>query len=79
MQSVIISHLDELRRKKGLVEGRDISVRAVARETDLALGTVQRVASSDSKQLAGVKLGTIEILSEYFGVEIGDLIERVKA
>ncbi|RYX81060.1 XRE family transcriptional regulator [bacterium] len=77
MESVIRSHFNDLRRKKATREGRDISVRAVARETNLSLPTVQRVASSDSEGLSGVKLGTIEVLSKYFGVGIGELIERV--
>lgn len=75
MQSVIHSHFNELRRKKGLSERRDISVRAVARDTGLALTTVQRIASEDEKKLAGVSVGTLEKLCAYFGVGVGELIE----
>jgi len=75
MHSVIYSHFNELRRKKSLAEGRDISVRAVARETNLALVTVQGMASPDSAAPAGVRLSTIEALCKYFGVGVGELIE----
>ncbi len=76
MQSVIRSHFNDLRRQKGAREGRDISMKTVAHETNLSFPTVQRVASSDSKGLSGVKLGTIDVLAKYFGVGIGELIER---
>lgn len=73
MQSVIYSHFNELRRKKAVAENRDISIRAVARETELALTTLQRVA--DSKKVGGVRVSTLEALCRYFGVGVGDLIE----
>lgn len=73
MQSVIYSHFNDLRRKKGTAEGRDLSVRAVARETQMPLTTIQRVASSET--VASVRIGTLEALCKYFGVGIGDLVE----
>lgn len=76
MQSVIQSHFNDLRRKKGLEEKRDISLRTVARETKLALGTVQRMASETDEGFAGVRISTLETLCKYFGVSsIADLIE----
>ena len=80
MQSVIYSHFNELRRKKGLAEGRDISVRAVARETKLALVTVQRIATSEKEGITGVRVSTLETLCDYFNVSsISDLIEYRKS
>ncbi|RYX81042.1 XRE family transcriptional regulator [bacterium] len=73
MQSVIYSHFNELRRKKSLSENRDISVRAVARETNMTLGTVQRVANSET--VGSVRIQTLEALCRYFGVGVGELIE----
>ena len=76
MQLVVESRFHELRRRKALEEGRDISLRTVARETELALATVQRVASTDKDKVAGVRLSTLNALCDYFKVNsISELIE----
>lgn len=73
MQLVIHSHFNELRRRKSLVEGRDISVRAVARETNMPFATVQRVANQAT--VGSVRIQTLEPLCKYFGVGVAELIE----
>ena len=73
--NMIRSHFQDLRRKKALEERRDISLRTVAKETGLALGTVQRV---NSGHIDKVYLSTLETLCRYFGVQsISELIEYV--
>lgn len=76
MQSVVLSHFNDLRRQKAAMEKRDLSMRTVARETEIALSTLIRVASSDT--VSGVRVSTIEKLCGYFGVGIGELIEYRK-
>ncbi|MBW3635795.1 MAG: helix-turn-helix transcriptional regulator [Armatimonadetes bacterium] len=76
MQVVVESRFHELRRRKALAEGRDISLRTVARETELALATIQRVASTDTSKVAGVRLSTLDALCRYFNVSsISELVE----
>lgn len=72
---MIVSKVDDLRRKKAFEEKRDISLRTMAKETNLAVGTVQRLVKGDVER---VYLSTLNTLCEYFGVrEIGELIEYV--
>ncbi|BCM88710.1 hypothetical protein IAD21_00552 [Abditibacteriota bacterium] len=79
MQCVIYSHFNDLRRNKAAREGRDISIRAVARETNLALATVRRMANPTEEGFAGVRISTLETLCSYFEVSsIADLIEYRK-
>ncbi|BCM89373.1 hypothetical protein IAD21_01219 [Abditibacteriota bacterium] len=75
MQSVIQSHFNELRRKKGLAENRDISIRAVARETGIAHTTLLRIAAN-GEEVQGIRLSTVNALCVYFGVnDINELIQ----
>jgi DNA-binding Xre family transcriptional regulator len=79
MQSVIYSHFNDLRRRKAATEGRDISIRTVAKETKLAQATVQRLASPKAEGFAGVRISTLETLCDYFNVaSISELIEYRK-
>ncbi len=76
MECVMISRFNELRRRKALEEDRDISLREVARESKLALGTIQRVASNDPELVGALRLDTINALLRYFGLNrIDELIE----
>lgn len=75
MQNVIYSRFNDLRRQKGLAENRDISIRAVARETGIAHTTLLRIAAN-GEDVQGVRLSTINVLCGYFAVKsVADLIE----
>jgi DNA-binding Xre family transcriptional regulator len=72
---MIVSKIDHLRRAKALAEGRDISIRAVAKEAKVSLSAVQRLRGAAS---GGVTLATVVALCEYFNVSsVADLIEYV--
>ena len=72
---MIRSKVADLRRKKAFDEKRDLSVRTMAQETGLAVGTVQRLVKGDTER---VYLSTLNTLCHYFGVKhIGDILEFV--
>jgi DNA-binding Xre family transcriptional regulator len=69
------SKFDTLRRRKALSENRDLSIRTVAAESGLAVGTIQRVRSGDAGK---VNLSTVETLCRYFAVSsIAEVIEYI--
>jgi DNA-binding Xre family transcriptional regulator len=73
--NMIRSKFDRLRREKAATENRDISLRTVATETGLALGTVLRL---NKGQVERVYLTTLDTLCKYFQLqEIGQLIEYI--
>jgi DNA-binding Xre family transcriptional regulator len=73
---MIVSKFDDLRRHKAYMEKRDISLRKVAEETGLALGTIQRV---NKGEVAKVNLSTLETLCRYFDVaSLSELVEYRK-
>lgn len=73
--AMIKNNFDKLRRSKALVENRDISLRKVAEESGLSVGTIQRVRQGET---AKVYVSTIETLCRYFCVtSISELIEYV--
>ena len=72
---VFTSFFDDLRRKKAFVEGRDISLRMVARESGVSLSTVQRIKRGE---LSKLNLATVDTLCGYFGVKsLTELLEYV--
>ncbi|RYZ86585.1 MAG: XRE family transcriptional regulator [Proteobacteria bacterium] len=75
MESVILSHFDDLRRKKAFEEKRNLPLRTIAEETGLALTTLNRVSKS-SGDIQNVRLSTINTLCNYFKVSVGELIEH---
>lgn len=75
MDGVILSHFNDLRRKKAANENRNITMRVVANETGLALTTLSRVSKNDG-DIQNVRLSTVNALCNYFGVSICDLIEH---
>ena len=69
------SHFDELRRRKACAENRNLPIRTIAQETQLAITTIQRVKTGS---LNGTQLSTVEKLCQYFQADsISDLIEFV--
>ncbi len=72
---MICSRFDDLRREKSYKEKRNLSLRTIAQETGLAVGTVQRLNNGDMER---VYLSTLDTLCGYFGLkEVGELIEYV--
>jgi len=72
---LIKTKFDELIRKKEYEEGKDFPLRAIAAQTGLAIGTVQRLRKGD---VSRVYLSTLDTLCAFFGVkEIGDVLEYV--
>jgi DNA-binding Xre family transcriptional regulator len=70
---MIVSRIDYLRRAKALAEGRDISLRTVAREAGVSVNAVQRLRGAYP---GGVTLATVDLLCRYFDVKtVADLIE----
>ena len=70
---MIKTKFDELIRRKEYMEGRDLTLRTIAAETGLAIGTVQRLRKGDTSR---VYLSTLDTLCGYFAVEaIGDVLE----
>jgi DNA-binding Xre family transcriptional regulator len=69
---MIVSRIDYLRRAKALAEGRDISLRTVAKEAGVSVNVVQRLRG---QYPGGVTLASVELLCKYFGVGVGELIE----
>ncbi len=73
---MIKSQFEDLRRKKALKERRDLSLRTIAKETGLALNTVQRVNNGNIDK---VYLSTLNTLCAYFKVNsISELVEFVE-
>lgn len=70
---LIVTRFDELRRAKEARENRDLPLRTIAEETELALSTVHRFKTG---QIEGVRISTLEALCRYFDVKtIAELIE----
>lgn len=69
------SKFDELRWAKAAREKRNISLREIARESGLSLGTLQRVSTGN---LESVNMSTLAGLCRYFAVRsISELVEYV--
>lgn len=74
-RGVFTSRFNDLRRKKAYAEGRDLSLRQVARESGVSLSTLQRI---NRQQLSRLNLATVDQLCRYFGVRsVAELIEFV--
>ena len=71
---MITSHLDALIRKKAAADNRRLSIRRVAKETKLAINTIQRLKEI-TPNIESIHFSTLEKLCCYFGVGIGELIE----
>lgn len=70
---MIESKFQALRFQKSAQEQRTITLREIARETHLSLGTVQKLSKGS---LQGIKIETLDALCRYFGVSsIAELIE----
>jgi DNA-binding Xre family transcriptional regulator len=70
---MIVSKFDLLRRQKAFSERRDLSLRKVAEESGLALGTIQRMNNGD---ISKVHVTTLNALCRYFKLKsVSDLIE----
>jgi DNA-binding Xre family transcriptional regulator len=72
---MIVSRIDHLRRAKALAEGRDISLRTVAKEAGVSMNVLQRLRGTYP---GGVTVASLETLCRYFGVKsVSELIEYV--
>lgn len=70
---MIRSNFDKLRRRKAFQENRNLPLRAIAQETGLSLGTIQRVSSGSMER---INMSTLDALCGYFDVAtIAELIE----
>ncbi|HEY0074975.1 MAG TPA: helix-turn-helix transcriptional regulator [Abditibacteriaceae bacterium] len=70
---MIKSNFEDLRRKKAFEEKRKLTLRTIADETGLSLGTVHRVSSGEIEK---VYLSTIDTLCAYFGCTVGEFLNR---
>lgn len=74
-RGMFTSRFNDLRRKKAYAEGRDLTLRMVARESGVSLSTIQRI---NRQQLSRLNLATVDQLCRYFGVRsVAELIEFV--
>jgi putative transcriptional regulator len=71
---MIRSKLKRLRLEKEEKEGRKLTLRVIADETGLAVGTVQKLMVS---RFDRIEVPTIEALCTYFECGIGDLLEFI--
>jgi len=72
---MILSKIDDLVREKEYREKRRLSLATIAKETDLAIGTVQKLRRGE---VSRVYLSTLDTLCAYFGVQvIGEVLEYV--
>ena len=72
---MIISHFENLSRRKEYRESRDLSVRTISEETRLSQGAILRVKNAT---MARISLSTLEALCRYFEVKgLNNLIEYV--
>ncbi len=70
---MIVSKFDLLRRQKAFEERRDLSLRTVAEESGLALGTIQRMNNGD---ISKIHITTVNALCRYFKLKsVSELIE----
>lgn len=72
---MIRSRMPLLRAEKEIREGRKLTVRVIADETDLSPGAVQRLMTLDAER---VDFSTLNRLCKYFNCGIGDLLEYVE-
>ena len=73
---MIRSKIDDLVRGKEYREKRRLSLATIAKETGLAIGTVQKLRNGD---VSRVYLSTLDTLCRYFDVDqIGDVLEYDK-
>lgn len=71
--ALINSNFQKLRREKAARENRDLPLRTIAEEAQLALATVHKISTGN---VSGVRLSSIDALCHYFGVSsIAELIE----
>jgi putative transcriptional regulator len=72
---MIRAKIDDLIREKEYREKRRLSLKTIAGETGLAIGTVQKLRRGD---VSRVYLSTLDTLCGYFGAgTIGDVLEYV--
>ena len=75
VKHMIRSKIDDLIREKEYKEKRRLSLATIAKETGLAIGTVQKLRNED---VSRVYLSTLDTLAVYFALtEIGQLLEYV--
>lgn len=67
------SQLRVLLAQKEQREGRSISLREVVRTTEVPISTVMGMANNTLKR---VPLDELNILCEYLGCEVGDILKR---
>lgn len=69
------SNFETLRRKKEYEENRDLTLRQIAADSGLSLGTIQRVKKGEMDR---IYLSTLDALCRYFKVKnVGELIEYI--
>jgi DNA-binding Xre family transcriptional regulator len=70
---MIESKFQTLRWQKAAQENRDITLREIAEQTQLSLGTIHKMSKGTVK---GVRIETLDALCRYFAVSsISELIE----
>ncbi|RYX83981.1 XRE family transcriptional regulator [bacterium] len=72
-QGMIESKFQSLRFQKSAREQRTITLREIADQTNLSMGTVQKLAKGS---VQGVRIETLDALCRYFGLKsLADLVE----
>ena len=71
---IIRSNFEKLRHKKAFEEDHDLSVRSIAKESGLSDSTIQ---SMKSEELGRIDGKIINALCNYFGYDVGELVEHV--
>ncbi len=72
---MLVSKFDNLRRKKAFEEGRDLTLRTIAEESDLSLTTINQI---NGGKVANVHVHTLAKLCAYFQVQsLSELVEYV--
>lgn len=72
---MIISRVPELRLEKERREGRKLPIRVISEETGLSSGAVFRLLSDKVER---VDTATLDVMCNYFGCGVGDLLEHTK-
>ena len=69
---MIVIHLGKLMRKKAYEENRNITINAVAIETEISFPTLHKILN---KKKYSTSTAILDKLCKYFNCEISDLLE----
>lgn len=74
-EGMVFCRIKELIAEKERAEGRSITYRTITAETGLSSTTIVKLASFSG--INRIDSSTIEILCDYFGCSVGDLLIRI--